>query len=281
MTSTQTHRRRIAARYAAAPAAALTLSLAGCGARSELAACEVPGETRPCATVCGAGVETCAQGIWQGCTAPRPEGAIPITGTIRDFLQSHPDFEGPIADDRGMVEPALGGDGKPVYAGDPATPTTSGKERFDEWFRDAPGVNLSAPHTITLERAPESALLYRFSDQAFFPIDGMLLGDEGNPHNYHFTFELAVDFRYVGGEIFAFSGDDDLWVFINGRLAIDLGGVHGVQSDLVDLDERAEQLGIEVGEVYPLALFFAERHTTSSTFRIDTTIAEFDVCPEP
>jgi fibro-slime domain-containing protein len=32
--------------------------------------------------------------------------------------------------------------------------------------------------------------------------------------------------------------------------------------------------------VYPLALFFAERHTSSSTFRIDTTIAEFNVCPD-
>ena len=266
---------------AAAALAALALSSASCGARSELASCEIPGETRPCATACGPGVETCAQGRWQGCTAPRPEDAIPITGTVRDFLQSHPDFEGPIADDRGMVEPALGEDGRPVYAGNPTTPTTNGKERFDEWFRDVEGINLSAPHTITLERAPENALLYRFNDQAFFPIDGALLGDEGNPHNYHFTFELAVNFRYVGGEIFAFSGDDDLWVFINGRLAIDLGGVHGVQSQAVVLDERAEQLRIEVGEVYPLALFFAERHTSSSTFRIDTTIADFEVCPEP
>jgi fibro-slime domain-containing protein len=39
--------------------------------------------------------------------------------------------------------------------------------------------------------------------------------------------------------------------------------------------------GTAPGEVYPLALFFAERHTTSSTFRIDTTIAELEVCPEP
>jgi fibro-slime domain-containing protein len=70
-------------------------------------------------------------------------------------------------------------------------------------------------------------------------------------------------------------------VFINDRLAIDLGGVHGSESQEVSLDERAAELEIEPGKVYPLALFFAERHTSGSTFRIDTTIAEFDACPDP
>src|SRR5438034_447570 len=50
-----------------------------------------------------------------------------LTGLIRDFHKSPPEFEGPIADDRGLVERMLGADGIPVYAG-PAggTITTSG-----------------------------------------------------------------------------------------------------------------------------------------------------------
>jgi len=56
--------------------------------------------------------------------------------------------------------------------------------------------------------------------------------------------------------------------------------IHGTESAGVDLDSSAAMLGIERGTIYPLALFFAERHTSASTFAIDTTIAEFRVCPD-
>ena len=66
----------------------------------------------------------------------------------------------------------------------------------------------------------------------------MGFGNEDNPHNYHFTFEIHAEFTYEGGEVFTFTGDDDLFTFINDKLAIDLGGVHGPQSDTIDLDQR-------------------------------------------
>lgn len=70
---------------------------------------------------------------------------ITLSGTIRDFQDTHRDFETIIASDPGIVLPTLGGDGKPVYAGLSGNPTTHSKAEFDQWYRDDP-VNLSALH---------------------------------------------------------------------------------------------------------------------------------------
>ncbi len=207
-------------------------------------------------------------------------GCDPILkATVRDFSVSHPDFEDYLGVDPGIVAAMLGADGKPVYAGNPTTPTTSGKESFDQWFRDVPGVNMPIPIEIELSAADNG--LYTYASSAFFPIDGQGFGDEGNIHNYHFTLELRTQFVYEGGEIFTFTGDDDLFTFVNGHLVIDLGGVHGAMNASVNLDERAAELGIEKGKTYPLDFFFAERHTSESNFKIDTTIGCFSEQPDP
>jgi fibro-slime domain-containing protein len=46
----------------------------------------------------------------------------------------------------------------------------------------------------------------------------------------------------------------------------------------VSLDARAAELGMQVGGIYSLHVFFAERHTTGSQFSLETTISELDLC---
>ncbi len=121
----------------------------------------------------------------------------------------------------------------------------------------------------------------------YFPIDSdgwVALGQEslkedsaGIEHNFYFTTEIHATFTYHAGENHFFNlvqSDDDLWVFINDKLAIDIGGVHEPQDGGVNLDNVASYLGIVDGGTYPLDVFFAERRTKDSHIKIGTTIPD-------
>ena len=199
-----------------------------------------------------------------------------LTGIIRDFQIAHPDFQNINAQDRGILETMLSDDGRPALLTD-GTTTIESHASFYQWYRTIDGVNQATPYTIVLENSPENPETFTYINNAFFPIDDQLFGNEGNSHNYHFTFMLPAKFSYQGGEVFNFTGDDDVWLFINGHLVIDLGGVHGPQTQAVALDDVAEEIGLVVGEIYELVFFFAERHTTGSNCMITTSIAFTDV----
>jgi len=96
-----------------------------------------------------------------------------------------------------------------------------------------------------------------------------------NGNNFSFTSELRYPFTYRGGEVFSFTGDDDVWAFVNGVLAVDLGGIHQASSDSITLDDAAAQaFGLTVGGMYEIVLFQAERHVTQSNYKL--TLAGFD-----
>jgi fibro-slime domain-containing protein len=181
--------------------------------------------------------------------------------------------------DFGIVENVLGPDGKPVYAGGMGTLTTTGGANFDQWYRDVPGVNESTEVSLPLVPVGGESEFYVYEDRNFFPIDDQLLGNEFNPHNYHFTLEAVADFVYREGQVFSFDGDDDIWVFINRQLVIDIGGLHESLQKTVLLDDVAGEIGLVPGGQYQLHIFFAERHTIESNFVIETSITGLGACP--
>lgn len=267
---------RLPPRGRAVLTATLAAWLAGCGARSEL---ETPAPAHTTTTTTSTTTTTTTSSTsttttTTTTTVPCEHGpAIVLSGTIRDFHTSHPDFEKFLGDDPGIVADQLGADGEPVYAGNPTTPTTTGKANFDQWYHDSPGVNEPTPFALPLTGDLAS---FSFTSDEFFPIDDKLFGNEGLPHNYAFTLELHGNFRYQGGETFDIAGDDDVWVFVNKTLVVDLGGVHSTEEGNIDVTPLASSLGLVQDQVYPLDVFFAERHTSGSTLHV--TLSGPDLC---
>ena len=92
--------------------------------------------------------------------------------------------------------------------------------------------------------------------------------------NQHFCFESHAQFTYKQNLRFSFSGNDDIWVFIGGKLAVDLGGMHLPAPAYVDLSKVTDATGnkLVVGDKYDLDIFFCNRRTPMSNVRVATNM---------
>jgi fibro-slime domain-containing protein len=220
----------------------------------------------------------------------------------------------------GIVKPTLGSKGVPEHvagcwptpgAAYPAILTANGcapggipapggpawdatVDWFGMWYVDN-ALSKTVVETLTL--MPIMGGAFRFNDDAFFPLDGKGWAIGAAGPNFGFTSVTRTWFEYNGTSTLTFVGDDDVWVFINKKLAVDLGGTHQQSSGSITLDPmnghgfacdfvapgnafpspvcslalgngHDVDLSLVKGGVYEIVVFQAERFPTDSHYQL-------------
>ncbi len=147
---------------------------------------------------------------------------------------------------KGMVKDELGSDGLPQF-----NKNLWFNENIHDWWSPKGGGTVS---TVQLPFVHKGKNVYRYSNYQFFPV-----GD----NNFGFAGHIRRKFEYTregsDQQNFYFAGDDDVFVFLNGHLVIDLGGIHNPEPDEFNLQEEADKFGIKSGDTVTFDLFIAER----------------------
>ena len=138
----------------------------------------------------------------------------------------------------------------------------------------------------------------------YFPFNS---GTEGEAPEYHFgmsfnkSFHMTEDGKTSTGEdiVFDFTGDDDIWIFVDGKLVVDLGGIHNSISASINfatdtvtiydgLEEEAikseitslssvlgEDWNVDQEKEHVLSVFYLERGESGSNCKIGFNLPKF------
>lgn len=203
----------------------------------------------------------------------------------------------------GIVKNTLGADGLPVPAysdreaswsvnhdlfamnvlgNDPVLPT----DNFYRWFHEVPGLSKQINgKTVTFKRTGNNT--YTYGGQNIYPLDDspglddtdvMIKGSDGNYHNFNFTAHLrfAIKVGADDGELFEFSGDDDVWFFLNNQKVLDIGGLHGALTGWFKINKNGT-LTTYVEKVNNLAV----RDDSWTACLREGPIGDFNTCVKP
>ena len=98
-------------------------------------------------------------------------------------------------------------------------------------------------------------------------------GKQNGGRNLHFCTESHANFRFRKGLKFSISGNDDIWVFVDNKLAIDIGGTHLAAPGYIDMDKFLPNA--EIGKYYDIDIYTCNRRSTSSDLKINANFTFF------
>ncbi len=153
------------------------------------------------------------------------------------------------------------------------------QDSFDMWFNDTLGVNMSRRLAVDLQLQPDDTYIFDDTQDplyssrgGFFPLDDSGFGNEtGSDHNQSFTYQFNAGFNYIASDYpyLTVRSNADVWVYLNGVLVIDMGGVHqGELEQRIDLS----RLCLTDGDGYQISFFYAQRNMTQSSLYFETNL---------